>query len=302
MENPLVSIIVPVYNVEKYLDRAIDSIKKQTYQNYEVLMIDDGSTDKSLMKLKKYASEDQRVKVFEKENGGVGSARNLGLDNANGKYIYFMDPDDELLPNLLIDNVRLIDESNVDLIIFRVWRDKVIKNKDIGKVTLYSKKEFFLSYEKLVSSDYSLMGPWNKIYRSELIKNNSLLFEEYSYAEDAIFNIKYYNLCRTILTNNNRYYNYHSDRDESLSKKISSDRYNGYLYYSKILKKSFADCGIQTDYPYRDKVHFFYVLRKKVSAEHVHKFVNYLFPIETNDIKTKIKLFILWLNSKKIKI
>lgn len=130
-----------------------------------------------------------------------------------------MNPDDELLPNLLIDNVRLIDESNIDLIIFRVWRDEVIKNKSIGKVTLYSKKEFFLSYEKLVSSDYSLMGPWNKIYRSELIKNNSLLFEEYSYAEDAIFNIKYYNLCGTILTNSNRYYNYHSDRNESLSKK-----------------------------------------------------------------------------------
>lgn len=67
---PLVSIIIPVYNVEEYLDRAITSIKKQRYQNYEVLMIDDGSTDKSLMKLKKYASEDQRVKVFEKENGG----------------------------------------------------------------------------------------------------------------------------------------------------------------------------------------------------------------------------------------
>lgn len=70
MENPLVSIIVPVYNVEKYLDRAIDSIKKQTYQNYEVLMIDDGSTDNSLAKLEEYAAEDKRVKVFRKENGG----------------------------------------------------------------------------------------------------------------------------------------------------------------------------------------------------------------------------------------
>lgn len=70
MENPLVSIIVPVYNVEKYLDRAIDSIKKQTYQNYEVLMIDDGSTDNSLVKLEEYAVEDKRVKVFRKENGG----------------------------------------------------------------------------------------------------------------------------------------------------------------------------------------------------------------------------------------
>lgn len=70
MENPLVSIIVPVYNVEKYLNRAINSIKKQIYQNYEVLMIDDGSTDNSLVKLEKYAAEDKRVKVFRKENGG----------------------------------------------------------------------------------------------------------------------------------------------------------------------------------------------------------------------------------------
>lgn len=72
------------------------------------------------------------------------------------------------------------------------------------------------------------------------------------------------------------------------------------MYYNKILEGTFKDYDIQTDYPYRDKVHFFYTLRKKVSVEHVHRFVNYLFPIETNDIKTKIKLFILWLNSKKL--
>lgn len=76
---PLVSIIVPVYNVEEYLDRAIASIKKQRYQNYEVLIIDDGSTDKSLMKLKKYASEDQRVKVFEKENGEGWISKKFGV-------------------------------------------------------------------------------------------------------------------------------------------------------------------------------------------------------------------------------
>ena len=94
MNNPEVSIIVPVYNVEKYLPRCIDSILAQTSTNFELILIDDGSTDKSGMICDEYAKKDNRIKVFHKENGGVSSARNIGLDNASGEWLAFIDPDD----------------------------------------------------------------------------------------------------------------------------------------------------------------------------------------------------------------
>lgn len=92
--NPLISVIVPVYNVEKYLPRCIDSILAQTFKNFELLLIDDGSKDKSGEICDEYAKKDNRIKVFHKENGGVSSARNIGLDNANGEWICFCDADD----------------------------------------------------------------------------------------------------------------------------------------------------------------------------------------------------------------
>lgn len=99
MNNPLISVIVPVYNVEKYLPRCIDSIIDQTFKNFELLLIDDGSKDKSGEICDEYAKRDNRIKVFHKENGGVSSARNVGLDSAKGEWIIFCDSDDEFYCN-----------------------------------------------------------------------------------------------------------------------------------------------------------------------------------------------------------
>lgn len=98
MDNELISIIVPVYNVEKYIAKCLDSLVNQTYLNIEILLIDDGSTDKSLSICKKYAAVDSRIKLFSKENGGVSSARNLGLLHVQGEYVVFVDSDDFVSP------------------------------------------------------------------------------------------------------------------------------------------------------------------------------------------------------------
>ena len=108
----MISVIVPVYNTEKYLDRCIQSILAQTYTDFELLLIDDGSTDLSGEICDKYAEQDSRVKVFHKENGGVSSARNLGLDKANGDWVTFVDADDwvtTLYLNNLSDNTNSAD-------------------------------------------------------------------------------------------------------------------------------------------------------------------------------------------------
>ena len=100
-EQPLISVIVPVYKVEKYLPACLDSLLAQTYQNFELLLVDDGSPDKCWKILQQYAAQDARVCIFRKENGGVSSARNFGLEQARGEYICFVDSDDLVLPQYL---------------------------------------------------------------------------------------------------------------------------------------------------------------------------------------------------------
>lgn len=101
MNNPKVSVIVPVYNVEKLLQRCIDSILAQTFTDFELLLIDDGSKDKSGEICDEYAAKDSRIRVFHKQNGGVSTARNIGIDKAQGEWIYFVDSDDIVLPSAL---------------------------------------------------------------------------------------------------------------------------------------------------------------------------------------------------------
>ena len=99
MWDPLISVIVPVYNIEKYLERCVNSIREQTYTNLEILLVDDGSTDSSGTICDKFAEEDNRVRVFHKENGGSSSARNLGIAEAKGEYLGFVDSDDYISAN-----------------------------------------------------------------------------------------------------------------------------------------------------------------------------------------------------------
>ena len=115
MNNELISIIVPIYNTEKYLRQCLDSIINQTYTNFEVLLVNDGSTDSSGMICQEYVENDSRFRYFEKENGGVSSARNLGLECSGGAYITFIDSDDWVESNHLEALLKGIKENNTDI-------------------------------------------------------------------------------------------------------------------------------------------------------------------------------------------
>ena len=116
---PVVSVIVPVYNVEPYLAQCINSILSQSFEDFEVLLVDDGSKDKSGGICDEYAARDSRIRVFHKENGGLSSARNFGLNRANGKYVMFIDSDDFFLENNAFSRlVRYADERELDILRF----------------------------------------------------------------------------------------------------------------------------------------------------------------------------------------
>lgn len=195
----MISVIVPVYNSEKYLHRCIDSILAQTYTDFELLLIDDGSTDSSGAICDEYARKDSRVRVFHKKNGGVSSARNLGLDNAQGEWITFVDTDDKLYsPRVLFE---LLKYAKVDLVVsascFNYTNRKVkVQLEDKGLIKGYQEISGFLT-RNLNSA--ILRVPWGKLYRKELINQKKVRFNErLTIGEDAIFNIDYFSLVSSI--------------------------------------------------------------------------------------------------------
>ena len=182
MVTPLISVIVPVYNVETYLPQCIESLLNQKYQNLELLLIDDGSSDGSGAICDRYERLDKRVKAFHKENGGVSSARNLGLDHACGEWIAYVDSDDYVSPDYLQDLYTAL-QPGTDLVIerFRMFRDdgkKSLVDIDTGadNVSIYEKSQI----RKLnVEQELQIrVHSVSKLFRTSIISNSKLYYDE----------------------------------------------------------------------------------------------------------------------------
>lgn len=195
-----VSIIVPIYNMEKYLNRCIESILNQDYQNIELILVNDGSTDNSINICNGYKKQSNIIKVIDKENGGVSSARNFGINVSEGEWIMFVDPDDYLKPNIVSTLVKNIDEKN-DIICCScvVNFDSNYINSSFFRTNFIAqnigeKKKLFLQlidfkYEQ--DDAYTAIGvPWGKIYRKNFLKKNNLNFDiKLKRMQDNIFNM-----------------------------------------------------------------------------------------------------------------
>ena len=175
-----ISIIVPIYNASKYLNKCLDSLIKQTKQELEFIIINDGSTDDSETIIKNY--KDERIKYFKRSNKGIGKTRNFGISKARGKYIVFLDSDDYLELDACEALYKKIERENLDIVICDFYR--VSKDKNIETITSF--KNSSLKDNPSLLLDINL-APWNKIYRTELIKNNNIKFIEDLKYEDAPF-------------------------------------------------------------------------------------------------------------------
>lgn len=194
------SVIVPVYNAEKYMDQCIESIVKQTYKDLEIILVNDGSTDKSGEMCDVWAAKDNRIKVIHKENGGVSTARNAGLDVATGDYVAFVDSDDTLLITAYEKSIKEIQQHNLDLLIFgyeTVFPDySVQKYMDCTMFTRYEYKE---NISKYISSKVGFASTCHKIYRTDIINMFKIHFDEdIKINEDGIFNCQYFTHCHYI--------------------------------------------------------------------------------------------------------
>ena len=172
----LISVIVPVYNVEDYLEECINSILSQTYTNLEILIVNDGSTDNSLEILQKFSQKDSRISVFTKENGGLSSARNYAIDRANGKYFTFIDSDDYIEENYIEYLMESLIDNEADISIVNSYHMINGKRKDIinndGSVSIFSRREVL---EKMYSKENDFIGilqsAQGKLYKKKLFNN-----------------------------------------------------------------------------------------------------------------------------------
>lgn len=191
---PTVSIIVPVYNAEKFLKRCLDSILNQEYADFELLLIDDGSEDTSGVICDSYAAADERVRVIHQANAGVSNARNLGLCNARGEYLQFLDSDDWITPNATKLLVEAAVQYGCDLVIadfYRVVGDRVSHKGDIEDNTVMTQEEFAAHMiENPADFYYGVL--WNKLFRREIVEQYQLRMDaSISWCEDFMFNLEY---------------------------------------------------------------------------------------------------------------
>lgn len=240
--NNLISIIVPVYNVDKYLDRCINSILKQTYSNLEVLLIDDGSTDNSRLICDKYASEFNNVRVYHKKNGGISSARNYGLERISDKanYVAFVDADDFLHPQMyeiLYDNLIKYECDIAICNIEKTYSTKV--NEYISeKIAILNREEYLQNY---FDDFYRSNVVWNKLYKRKCIEK--LKFEEGKIYEDIFYSPQV--ICNTnkIVINESKLYYYYQRQGSILHGAPNINGWNNFFEASESLVKVAINTG-----------------------------------------------------------
>lgn len=213
MEKPKLSIIMPLFNLQDYIDRAIKSIIMQSYQNYELILVDDGSFDNTYEKCLCWERKDQRIKVLRQKNSGPSAARNYGLANSDGEYIYFCDGDDYLDANYLQDIFNNC--NNNDLLI-----SGYLIRKGIDEVGFFSdhnielnlsndsEKEWLVK-QSLLTNNVVSGFLWNKVFKRDLVMKSGAFEEDIYYSEDTQFLIKYINICQSAcVIKSSNYYNY----------------------------------------------------------------------------------------------
>lgn len=221
----LISIVVPIYNMEKYLVKCLDSIVGQTYENLEIILVNDGSKDSSLTICREYAQRDKRIVVLDKENGGQGSARNTGMDVATGEWIGFIDSDDWIVPDMYEVLLGHCLRHNADIGVCDVFTETPVEKNEVIKVMDYS--EFYpeLIYDSISSH------PCNKLFRRSLYEQNShgrIRFSDRNSVDDMMIMPEIFDDAHKIVITNRTLYCYFNAREDSVSNSSHTVHLNSY--------------------------------------------------------------------------
>lgn len=235
----MVSIIIPVYNAEKYMKSCLESLIHQTYQHFELILVDDGSNDASGMICDNYAKNDQRITVYHRENSGVSASRNYGLERAKGKYILFVDADDSIEPNMIEGCIRLAEDNDAELVICGFRYHMIDENRIVENCLRYdfygTEEELFEQWFTVLMEKEILNPPWNKFVRKDLIDSNQIRFhEKYSICEDMAFSIQLLAASKKTIITSQMFYNYNIKSSGTLVFKLHENYFDALSYFYEL--------------------------------------------------------------------
>jgi len=270
MEKPLVSIVIPIYNAAPHLAACLESVRKQTYEELEILLVNDGSADVSLPICRMYAQVDPRIRVINKENSGVSATRNAAIDLAQGEFLQFVDADDRVAMEATQLLVERAQRTGADMVICHYYRVVGKKRKSVHGFLetdrVLTQREFATQLmEEPCSFYYGVM--WNKLYRTAIIREHNIrCSEELGWSEDFLFNLEYIRYCQRFASIQLPLYYYYKNKNSitatsfgitKLPRTIET-KLNLFEYY----KELYTEMGLYEQYKFQ-----------------IHK---YLFDISTN--------------------
>lgn len=229
MSEPKISVIIPIYNVEKYISRLLESLLSQSYLNFELILLNDGSTDNTLNELKKF--DDNRIILVDKKNTGVSDTRNKGLELVTGDLLTFVDSDDFVSENYFQTIVDIYNQNNKpDLINFGFYSEVENDNFEIVSSDTINYSSVLYSNREEIKNDFvslwdhtMLYNIWNKVYKVDIVKNNDIKFVKANWGEDVIFNRDYLNIINTFYNSEKCFYHYIRERKGALTKNFKKN-------------------------------------------------------------------------------
>ena len=223
---PKVSIVVAVYNVEKYVSKCIESILKQTFTDFELLLVNDGSKDSSLSILKEYALKDSRIEIIDKRNGGLSDARNTGMRKAQGKYIYFVDGDDFIEETLLEKCVNKLEETDSDMVMFDIYQYYLETGKKEIIANPFDENKIYSIFDTPELLTNIKNCAWNKMYKLSLFKDNDIEYPWGYYYEDLGTTYRLLARCKKVAFIHEPLYDYLQDRPGNITSQFNFSVYH----------------------------------------------------------------------------
>lgn len=240
-KTPFFSVVMPAYNCESSIGLTIESILAQSFTEFELIIINDGSTDSTKQVIEHYHNKDYRVKVKTIQNGGPGNARNKGIELANGNYLLFIDSDDVMKENTLSTYASYVNEKNIDLIIssYKLMvldGDEVVETREVKapQLMINTDKEFLNNIYPLMNKQLMYVV-WNKLYKLSIVKENNIIFPAYNSCEDRLFNIQYFHHVNSCKVVNDVLYNYSFDGRNSLTNKYFDNKFDTFVEFYREL-------------------------------------------------------------------
>ena len=253
---PLLTVVIPVYNVEKYLNRCLKSILVQEWKNYDIILVDDGSTDRSPQICNDYVKAYDFISVIHKENGGLSEARNTGLSQAKGEYVYFPDSDDWLEPDTFIALAEALESQKFDIISFNrefVKGEEDVIVSDSVETQVFDGKDAFV---QMLKHSYITGFANDKVYRKSLFTDHNIQFPIGKYYEDLGTNYKLFLSAKRVYATNQKYYHYLIDNPDSITQSWNEkkfiDMFEFYkdIFYSDFVRSQLNQEELQTSQLY----------------------------------------------------